>query len=93
MIKPTTRRLIIAFCLLFFVVVVCLALRDNANRKTITTKIVEAGASPSASPQPNYPYGIEDVTTIEGCEYFVQHVGSTFVYSHKGNCKNPIHWK
>jgi len=29
---------------------------------------------------------------IEGCEYFENKThGPNFVYTHKGNCKNPIH--
>ena len=32
------------------------------------------------------------VVTIEGCEYFKLYTyGGNYVYTHKGNCKNPIH--
>jgi hypothetical protein len=32
------------------------------------------------------------VYTLEGCEYVVGGVGKTQWGSHKGNCKNPIHY-
>jgi hypothetical protein len=32
------------------------------------------------------------VYTLEGCEYIVIGVGNTRWGSHKGNCKNPIHY-
>jgi hypothetical protein len=32
------------------------------------------------------------VYTLEGCEYIVQGVGNSKWGTHKGNCKNPIHY-
>jgi len=32
------------------------------------------------------------VYTLEGCEYVVAGAGKTQWGSHKGNCKNPIHY-
>ena len=32
------------------------------------------------------------VYTLEGCEYIVAGAGKTQWGSHKGNCKNPIHY-
>jgi hypothetical protein len=32
------------------------------------------------------------VYTLEGCEYIVSGIGNTRWGSHKGNCKNPIHY-
>lgn len=41
------------------------------------------------------PYGNEaqqvSVVVIEDCEYLLIGVGYAQVFSHKGNCKNPIH--
>lgn len=31
------------------------------------------------------------VVNLEGCEYIVSPNGHGSLYSHKGNCKNPIH--
>lgn len=31
------------------------------------------------------------IVTIDQCEYIKTHVYSGEVYTHKGNCKNPIH--
>lgn len=39
------------------------------------------------------PNSIPPVVVIEGCEYFecaTYGIGA-YVYTHKGNCKNPIH--
>jgi hypothetical protein len=33
------------------------------------------------------------IYTLEGCEYVVADYGSSRWGSHKGNCKNPIHYK
>ena len=33
------------------------------------------------------------VYTLEGCEYVVMNIGNSQWGSHKGNCKNPIHYK
>ncbi len=33
------------------------------------------------------------VYTLEGCEYVVMSIGNSQWGSHKGNCKNPIHYK
>lgn len=32
------------------------------------------------------------VYTLEGCEYIVVNYGNMQWGSHKGNCKNPIHY-
>jgi len=32
------------------------------------------------------------IYTLEGCEYVVVAVGNSRWGSHKGNCKNPIHY-
>ena len=32
------------------------------------------------------------IYTLEGCEYIVAGAGKTQWGSHKGNCKNPIHY-
>lgn len=34
-----------------------------------------------------------EIREIEGCEYIVSKNGVGDVLSHKGNCKNPIHYK
>ena len=31
------------------------------------------------------------VVEIEGCEYFIGKYDRSAVFTHKGNCKNPIH--
>jgi len=33
------------------------------------------------------------IVSIEGCEYFLGEYGRTTFMTHKGNCKNPIHYK
>lgn len=39
----------------------------------------------------NYDQNYE-VYTLEGCEYILVGVGNSRWGSHKGNCKNPIHY-
>jgi hypothetical protein len=34
-----------------------------------------------------------EIQEIDGCEYIVSKNGYGNVVSHKGNCKNPIHYK
>jgi hypothetical protein len=34
-----------------------------------------------------------EVYTLEGCEYILIGAGNNRWGSHKGNCKNPIHYK
>lgn len=33
-----------------------------------------------------------NITVVEGCEYFVVDAYASKTYVHKGNCKNPIHY-
>lgn len=33
-----------------------------------------------------------DVQEIDGCEYIISRNGHGNIVSHKGNCKNPIHY-
>lgn len=43
---------------------------------------------------PSRELSTENVVTFEGCEYFV--ISNYYFYktfTHKGNCKNPIHYK
>lgn len=46
----------------------------------------------STATQQNYLYGVSQIISFDGCEYFMQpqYAGGA-VYTHKGNCKNPIH--
>jgi len=53
---------------------------QNVNKRT-TNYVVEYG---------NLPLKI---VVIEGCEYFYGEWGAATVMTHKGNCKNPIHYK
>ena len=34
-----------------------------------------------------------DVVKIEGCEYFFADYDRSALFTHKGNCTNPIHYK
>lgn len=44
--------------------------------------------------EPSNKINIAGETTIQGCEYFVVVTSySYYVPVHKGNCKNPIHYK
>lgn len=40
-----------------------------------------------------YEYTRYHIYTLEGCEYIMVNAGSATWGSHKGNCKNPIHYK
>ncbi len=57
--------------------------KNIATVKTETNRIVD-----SIARAPRY-----DIAVIDGCEYIVSfgHWGGEYIYSHKGNCKNPIH--
>jgi len=33
------------------------------------------------------------VITLEGCEYYFLPITGSYTMCHKGNCKNPIHYK
>lgn len=33
-----------------------------------------------------------NIQEIDGCEYYVSHNGYGNIITHKGNCKNPIHY-
>jgi len=42
--------------------------------------------------QPRNRLNPKCVSIIEGCEYFMVFTTyGTYIYVHKGNCKNPIH--
>jgi|SanBayMetagenome_1026888.scaffolds.fasta_scaffold18683_3 hypothetical protein len=61
-------------------------------------------SDPKKTPEVPNPHRIEldntskyydqnyNVYVLEGCEYIVVGVGQTRWGSHKGNCKNPIHY-
>jgi len=34
-----------------------------------------------------------NIITLDSCEYVITNSGSSGGVCHKGNCKNPIHWK
>lgn len=50
-----------------------------------------------AKPISEGKYPIESLTVRsfehEGCEYLVVGIGNAQIMSHKGNCKNPIHYE
>jgi len=40
------------------------------------------------------PLNFAPVVVVDGCEYYELYAyGFTKTYTHKGNCKNPIHWE
>lgn len=44
-------------------------------------------------PHNNLPFGLK-VVIIDGCQYFKSYTyQQNFVYSHKGNCFNKIHYR
>lgn len=46
-------------------------------------------------PEEKYPIGTRTVRSFEyeGCEYLVLGFGNQQMMSHKGNCKNPMHYE
>lgn len=41
----------------------------------------------------NIPIENVDLYIIDGCEYIVMDSGNCSKMAHKGNCRNPIHWR
>lgn len=41
----------------------------------------------------NKVYESYDTVILDGCEYWESGDGNTYAFTHKGNCKNPIHNK
>ena len=51
------------------------------------------GCEDSQSRKVGYEYDLshKDVVERDGCEYLAMSSGHSMIYSHKGDCKNPIH--
>ena len=73
---------------LMFLVVGFSACDNHPKRPTAPqTKQMELDSTSQYSDQ-NYR-----IYTLEGCEYIVYGYGTQRWGSHKGNCKNPIHYE
>jgi hypothetical protein len=90
--KPL-ELLLIVFLTLFVILVAAILLtgcnpaKENGAKPVVQTNRLELD---STSQYYNKRY---TVFTLEGCEYIVVGYGNHQWGSHKGNCKNPIHYE
>ena len=77
---------IILLLILFFLPLVMNSCNENSRQKAPLSKRMELDSTSRYSDQ-NYK-----VYTLEGCDYVVVGYGKDRWGSHKGNCKNPIHY-
>ena len=65
----------------------------SSNNEEPKYKVTKTGTETSYSSGDSPDLSIVGETTIQGCEYFVVHTYWNNIPVHKGNCKNPIHYK
>ena len=62
------------------------------EREKMRKNCGEPVRSNELSKESEYRYNNYEIYTLEGCEYILVNRGDRQWGSHKGNCKNPIHY-